>query len=461
MHRFLLRTTMALGVIGLGGTGIAPVAFAQMAYPQTPTPTGPNQMWGVSGLAAPPAGASSVAASDTAAPGSFGVHLNGRLNYYLGAVGSSVDQFDGSKLDNVETQGYLRLYPGFDAVAANGLQYGVVSEIRNPGSNFTGVGVNASGNASQNTLFWYEAYGYVGAQNLGLLYFGQSDGAFDLLMVGTFENFNDGGWNGDVPGFIPSAAAPIWPWPDSSPYQTINRLTYLSPTWDGLQFGVSFAPNNTPLINAEGCNVAAANCNRLASTPLPADGSVANSPRYRNIVDAAAEYTGTFGPIGINASIGYLHSTPVSNSLAGAIPFSGLSVGMGGLTLTYGGVTVGGNILGGTMNNAYFLQPKDGADALAFLIGGSYSVGPVVVGASYYKYKYQGDFQSPATEGVETDQGIAAGGTYAVAPGLALYLSYLYGTRHQLGFDFATNAPGTAFNNVKSQVFAVGTVWKW
>ncbi|HUC16886.1 MAG TPA: hypothetical protein VMA37_04260, partial [Acetobacteraceae bacterium] len=81
-------------------------------------------------------------------------------------------------------------------------------------------------------------------------------------------------------------------------------------------------------------------------------------------------------------------------------------------------------------------------------------------------YQYTGDDQSaahggPRTEGLETDDGAAAGATYAVAPGLALYLSYLYGQRHQIGFNFNTGLPGTANNNTRGQVFAVGTVLKW
>ena len=62
---------------------------------------------------------------------------------------------------------------------------------------------------------------------------------------------------------------------------------------------------------------------------------------------------------------------------------------------------------------------------------------------------------------METDTGLAAGGTFSVAPGLSFYLSYLYGQRHQLGFNFNTDEPGTANNNVNGQVFALGTVLKW
>jgi predicted porin len=375
---------------------------------------GPNALYGVGGMAAPPSSASNMmvptgapigaptGAPATSGPGSFAVRLNGRVNWYAGVVGTSADHVDDAKLDNLEFQGYLRLYPGFDAVASNGLQYGVVSEIRHPGSTDTATGVSASANAAENTLYWRRAYGYIGMPDLGQVHFGQGDGAFDLLMVGTFENFNDGGWNGDVYYFAPGATDlnEAWAWPDVGNHYTINRIVYLSPSWSGFRFGASFAPNDNALINTENCTVAGPGCNRLSASPLATTGSVTGAPRYRNEVDVAAEYTHAFGPGGV-------------------------------------------------------------ADALAFIAGAEYAAGPFVVGASYFRYKDQGDYQSPATEGVETNQGIAAGATYAIAPGLGLYLSYLYGQRHQLGYDYITGLPGTAFNNVKSQIFAIGTVVKW
>ncbi len=459
MRKVLLTTTAALAALGL--TPLAAPALAQTAAP-APSP-GPNALYGVGGMAAPPSSASNTIVSAASGPGSFAVRLNGRVNWYAGVVGTSADNVDGAKLDNLEFQGYLRLYPGFDAETSNGLQYGVVSEIRNPGSNDTATGVSASANAAENTLYWRRAYAYIGTSAFGQVHFGQGDGAFDLLMVGTFENFNDGGWNGDVYEFAPGATDlnEAWAWPDVSNYYTINRIVYLSPDWSGFRFGASFAPNDNALINTENCTVAGPGCNRLSAAPLATTGSVTGAPRYRNEVDVAAEYIHAFGPVGVAASLGYLNATPVANTLPGALGYRNLSLGMAGLTVSYAGFTVGGNILGGQMNGQYYLQPDGGADALAFIAGAEYSAGPFVVGASYFKYKDQGDFQSPATEGVETSQGIAAGATYAIAPGLGLYLSYLYGQRHQLGYNYITGLPGTAFNNVKSQIFAIGTVVKW
>ncbi len=68
-----------------------------------------------------------------------------------------------------------------------------------------------------------------------------------------------------------------------------------------------------------------------------------------------------------------------------------------------------------------------------------------------------------------TENGVAAGATYSLAPGLSLFLSYIWTERKQNGFDFATNtgvtatAPNGTFthNKVTAQVIGVGTGFSW
>ena len=459
MRKVLLTTTAALAALGL--TPLAAPALAQTAAP-APSP-GPNALYGVGGMAAPPSSASNTIVSAASGPGSFAVRLNGRVNWYAGVVGTSADNVDGAKLDNLEFQGYLRLYPGFDAETSNGLQDGVVSEIRNPGSNDTATGVSASANAAENTLYWRRAYAYIGTSAFGQVHFGQGDGAFDLLMVGTFENFNDGGWNGDVYEFAPGATDlnEAWAWPDVSNYYTINRIVYLSPDWSGFRFGASFAPNDNALINTENCTVAGPGCTPPVRGPARHHGQRHRRAALSQRGGRGGQYIHAFGPVGVAASLGYLNATPVANTLPGALGYRNLSLGMAGLTVSYAGFTVGGNILGGQMNGQY-LSPAGRRRRRARLHRRRRIQRRAVRRRrELFKSKDQGDFQSPATEGVETSQGIAAGATYAIAPGLGLYLSYLYGQRHQLGYNYITGLPGTAFNNVKSQIFAIGTVVKW
>jgi len=116
--------------------------------------------------------------------------------------------------------------------------------------------------------------------------------------------------------------------------------------------------------------------------------------------------------------------------------------------------------MAGQFNGVLALQPKGGVNANAWLVGAQYATGPLTVGASYYVYQSQG---SPLTVGIaqRVERGLAIGGNYTLAPGLVMYLSYLYGTRHQGDFNFATGTTGAAFNDVKTQLIGLGTVVKW
>jgi hypothetical protein len=433
MRKLLLTTAAAMGV----AVGMAGGAWAQAA----PGASLPSFKYPI----------------QVQAPNSFTVHLDGRFNWYMGMVGTSVDNANGNKLTNYDLQGYIRLYPGFDATAANGLKYGVSAEIRMPGAGGGSAGLTPGSTSGSETMFWRRAYGYVGTDQLGTFRFGMGDSVQTLFQTGTFEGFNDGAWNGDAPGFVPGNAFPEFPWADTGTLYTSNKIVYLSPSFSGFKFGAGFEPNTENLWNDAGCGSGAAGigCNRLTSSTIP--GMMA---RRRNTLDVGVQYTQSFGPFGVNTSATWIGSQTVS---APGPRFIGLSVLAYGLELSYAGVTVGGHITYGQQNYDYGLMPDGGQNTLAFMVGGQYETGPVVIGASYFKSKFSGAWAAdPATIArTETDQGFAAGGTYDVAPGFGLYLSYLYGQRHQIGWDFVTSSPGTASNNTNAQVFSLGTVMKW
>ena len=181
MRRFLLATVATLGA------SVGVLAVAQQAQAQS------------------------------AAPGTVTVRLNGRVNWYAGIEGSSLDkQPDGTKTATVNFLSYLRLYPGFDGVAANGLHYGAAAEIRE--------------NSTQN-LYVFQAYGYLGLPQLGQVSVGQQNGPVVIFETGTFEGFNDAGWWGDLPAIIPAAAEVVYPFVDNSGLsQATDKIVYLSPT---------------------------------------------------------------------------------------------------------------------------------------------------------------------------------------------------------------------------------------
>jgi outer membrane protein OmpU len=396
----------------------------------------------------------------SASPGTVTVRLNGRVNWYAGIESSSVDNNSatGTKGSTDNFLGYLRLYPGFDGVAANGLHYGAAAEVR----------MNGGQSASDETLYVFQAYGYFGLPQLGQISFGQENGPSVIFETGTFEGFNDGGWNGDIEGMIPSVANPVYPFPDSgSQYdQATSKIVYLSPTLAGFQFAFGFTPNQT------------------AENDTDAPTSVTSAiigGQPRNLLDIGGQYTQTFGPLGLQVGADYTNAGQVAGTggyANGPTGYKNLSILSGGATVTVAGFTFGGNSSYGAFNMAdgdtYQLEPDGGSKAIGWLAGAEYTMGPVVFGGSFFRFTQTGDLPggidagsgatiTPAglSTGQQQNDGIAAGATYTLVPGVSLFADYLYGMRQQGGYDFQTGNAGTASNNVQSQLFGVGTQIQW
>jgi hypothetical protein len=407
-------------------------------------------------------------------PGSVVIRVNARVVFYVAAGSSSLDVTKGTgpsntgaaKVDPYTTLGYMRLYFAMDGLTTNGLRYGGAIEIRTnaAGTGASSANTGSSGSTTAETLYVRRAFGYIANPNAGILRFGQADGPFGIFDNGitTFQSFDDGAWNGDLPGAVnPGNAGPTFPFlsQQGAEYGS-SKLVYLSPQLAGFDFGFSWAPNNSALQDGN-CGAASSTCYNLSSSAASAD-----ITRYVNAYEAALRFQNTFGPVGILAYGGYMGSGSVSYQGPYAIEgvkvptYKGLSLGMGGAAFTVGPITVGGNIQGGTYNGAGALQPAGGVHAVAWLGGIQYSSGPFTIGTSYYTFDSQG---SPSLVGITQrhEVGYAAGMTYGIAPGFALWVSYIYGTRHQGDFDFQTGTVGTAYNNVKAQAAGIGTIVKW
>ena len=395
-------------------------------------------------------GLMAAAQAQTAAPGSVTVRLNGRVNWYAGIEGSSLDNNSstGVKTSTVNFLGYLRLFPGFDGVAANGLHYGAAAEIR----------INGGQSGGDETLFVHQAYGYFGLPKIGQISFGQENGPVTIFETGTFEGFNDGGWWGDLPAIVPGNANPVYPFVDNSGLnQETNKVVYLSPTIAGFQFAVGFEPNHT----AENSTDAA------TSTPSPIEGGMP-----RNLIDVGGQYTQTFGPAGIQVGADYISAGQVAYTGTGpTLGYKNLNMFTGGATVTVAGVTVGGNVAYGAFNQVsgftFALEPDGGKAAIGTLFGAQYTVGPVVVGGSVYRFQTTGDLVSNGeggyalTSGQQVNNGLAVGGTYTLVPGVSLFVDYDYGWRKQSGLDFSDLSAGPDNNYVQAQLFGVGTQIQW
>ena len=509
MRKLLLATVAGLGAWGAAATD----AFAQV----TPTYTG--------GAALPTATAPT--------PGTVVVRLNGRFRFYAyntwdkdaenNAAGSASGITStttglgtltgGNKLNTYGFAEYARLYPGFDGIAANGLKYGVSLELRQDQNSPAGGGQFGSvsqQDRARGAIYYRREWGYLGTDQIGTFRFGSIDQPSSLYMTGNFENFNDGGWNGDVPAFI-AAGAPTWPFADVGSYYTTSKIVYLSPQFFGIDGGISYEPstanvnggatgcgagaplgtnfanpagNFTTAAGANSSGAASPGCDRLSASPVNAE-----SGRRMNTFDMLLRYRGSFGPVGIAATGGYITGAhvhdnsglPFNNNPLTTVTnangtttgirsnFDGLSVGDFGAAITVAGFSFGGKYQFGRFNNQWALLPSGLPDSQAWLVGGSYTIGPVIVGAHYFNYLNSGDLGNAALGRRRLEQGFAAGGTYSIAPGVSLFLSYLWGERRQNGFNFITgqgvtaaNPNGNPYNNkVESQLISLGTAFSW
>jgi hypothetical protein len=436
-------------------------------------------------------------------PGTVVIRLNGRvyaegdLSYSsLGKIpaGTYGPGTPGFKLNPVGMATYLRLYPGIDGLATNGLRYGAAAEIRTNvmgGDSFsagtsqtqlTGTAGSGSGNASSETLFIRRAFTYIGSDQFGIVRVGQADG-----VVGLFDYtgiFTTGSWDGGIGNLLNSGLQAVtpnnyllsWAWLSGNGNEMGNsKIVYLSPQFFGLDFGLEYDPsmgnsfsnsNTSSPYQVGSCLSASANCIGLTSGN---DGT-----RWYNRVAAGVRYMANFGGLDVKAYGVYITSS-VEDAPATAQRFNALNEFNGGIALSYLGITVNADASAGKTNGTNALMPSGGAPLHAVLGAISYAAGPFSVGAIVGMVDSQGSNAmikgTPATVpgaagfGASQRHEVAAaiGGAYKLAPGITLAAEYQYIQKHQGGFNFATGtATGTkAFNDIKSQGIQIATIVSW
>jgi hypothetical protein len=410
--------------------------------------------------------------SYTNEPGTVQAYFRGRLTFDASLVGDSGDNVGGNKNRNYVFREYARLYPSFEGTTANGLRYGAYLEIRQNAG-----GATASGNTSTATLIFRRETGYVSG-GWGTLRFGGTDGVLSLFQTGSFENFGDN-WNDHVVNIVDTAAAPAWPFPNASGNYGNSKVVYLSPNFSGFDFGVSFEPStsgtgegNTAAAGAGGIRVSS-----VSGTSFTA--GLGSLQKNKDTLEFAGRYRGSFGPIGVIGSAGMVVAGNVKNGgLTGLTANGSPQYGFKdvwavntGLVFTYGGLAVGGDLYTGAVNpngsRNTFPVKQGSANALAFLVGTSYAVGPVIVGASVLNTdragNYAQDLPGAANGSVGRMHEVAAaiGGTYGWAPGAALSLTYLYGERHQRGVNLFTTTAGAAGNNSHANALVLFNNFVW
>ena len=470
-------------------------------------------------------------------PGTVVIRLNGKvyaegdLSYGSGlqsAKGTIVPasgatpNASGYKLNPIGIASYLRLYPGIDGMAANGLRYGAAAELRENfegGNNFSvssatattpastsvttnlpsgtatsGTAASGSGVTSSQTLMVRRAFVYLGSDQMGIVRIGTQDG-----LVGIYDyagTFTTGAWDGGIGNLnnaglqavTPNEYLIDWPFLSGNGIEYgYNKVVYISPQFFGFDLGAEFAPNQGNMFSDSAtsspyqvgpCNTASANCISVTSGT--------DSSRWINRAAFGGRYVGTFAGLtlqgygtyavagkaeiaggGTQAGPADLAAHPAVSGLAGggtasgSLKYDGLSFFNGGLAVTYLGFTVNGDVTIGRTNGSNNMVPTGGVADHAELAGVSYAFGPFSVGTDFALIDSQG-----SAELVGTSQrhqfAIAVGGAYKLAPGLNLALEYQYEQRHQGAYNFNTGANGVSTgNDIHGQGLTLATIVNW
>jgi hypothetical protein len=509
-----MRKILLAGAAFLGGTAAianaqapTPVAAPSQGQLVAPYGAGPasnnnNNAWGVANT---PSGSIAAGPLSTEyapnviappAPGTIVIRLNGRVEVDVSANYTSLDKgynangtSNGYKLNPVGISSYVRLYPGFDGLAANGLRYGATAELRenfyagtsgttNGGS--TGGDTSASGNSSSQTIYVRRAFAYLANDHVGLVRLGQGDG-----VLGLFDNcvFTSQCWDAGEGVFdgggsqqnAPSGVVPPFVWLSLSGAEYGNsKIVYLTPQFYGFDFGVQYAPNqgnafsdattSTPLQSTT-CNQAGPNCITVTSGNDPT--------RWYNQTAAGLRFQHNFGAVDFK-TYGFYETagkenltttpyvTPSPSASVTALRYDNLSFYKGGIAVTAFNLTAAVDYIGGAVNGALSERPSGGANENAITAGLTYANGPITLGVTYGVIDSQGDARLTGLS-QRHEYEAAFGGNYKLAPGVQLVGEYQYAHRHQGGFDFSQGAPGVngLTRDAQYQGLTFGTVVTW
>jgi predicted porin len=461
-------------------------------------------------------------------PGTVVIRLNGKvyadlnLSYGTGMQSpagylsnGAATNANGYKLNPVGAASYIRLYPGIDGMATNGMRYGAAVEIRQNfegGNNFavsttggvvnlptgtatSGTVASASGVSSSQTLFTRRAFVYLGSDQFGIIRLGQQDG-----LIGIYDAtgiHTTGSWDGGIGNILNSGVQSVtpnqylisWAWLGGNGVEYgDNKIVYLSPSFYGVDFGLEFGPNqgnsfsnsstSNPL-DVGPCNTASANCIGVTSGT--------DSSRWINRGGIGIRF---IEPVGGGIIQGYGDWTfsgtaknPASKSAgpsvatgqagitagAGTLKYDGQNFFNGGLAATFMGFTVNTDLTFGRLNGSNALAPTGGAPMAAELFGASYAVGQWSVGAVVGIVDSQGT-AALAHVSQRHETAFAVGGAYRIAPGINLCLEYQYVQKHQGDVNLSSGAvgpvaafgsPGTIGNDIHVQGLTLATIVNW
>ena len=324
-----------------------------------------------------------------------------------GAAASTLSNAKARQRTDFRNEAEINLY--VDGIAANGMRYGAMFELQMDNV------VSTAGDGT--TVSYDELYGFVKG-GWGELRFGQEDAAAALMQVrrpGTLWMGSDDAWdefvvNSGVFG-SPYIMAGLTDGSDKT------KIIYLSPQFFGFDAGFSYAPNT-----GEGERVDTA----TSTTAFQRDRT-----GIENEISAALRYRGTFGGVGVAASLGGVWADAASlgaNGAPVAVKNQGVNAYSAGLLLRGFGFQVGGeytwgDYTGSTAGGTALAKGLDGSNH--WLLGAVYTIGAFSVGAQYGQgTQDNGTSTTGAKLSDRTQTYLGLGVAYVLAPGMTLFANY-------------------------------------
>lgn len=404
-----------------------------------------------------------------AEPGKAIVRLDGYVFAAIGVGSNTNDKATTaggatSKVDPIGILTQFRFFPSFDAQTTGGLRYGALAEVRSNNNTGFGGGVGGAGTRTTNTLYVNRTRGYVGGDSWGTFLIGSTDGPAATLRTGLIEaQVADGGWNGWATGLTRGV----------NPYQfaigggyeySAQKIIYLTPTFSGFRAGVSFAPSTAANQSGEGITTGAEGGARTSVVNTAFAAGTGDFNRFRNQIQVAANYTNTFGGVGVSAHVGYITSGAIKSSIpaVGAAPTSarGQSIFAAGLQGSYAGFTLGGYMNTGTFNGNSNLSIAGQKASTVWSVGAAYETGPWAVGAHYIAASTNGNL---ANQAQLFNTGVGFGVTYAWAPGMRAMLEGVVGSAKESGRNLSGDAriAATTTKGINASAVILANQFRW
>lgn len=347
------------------------------------------------------------------------------------AAAPAMAQGDQSALE-LSLGGYFRGYVTYASQdTAAGSEERHIDILRDTEVHFTGettldngltVGVHVESEADMDDSFNVnESYMYVSG-SWGRVNFGGEDGAAYLLQVAApsadsnvdgIRQYVDAVNYGIAPAAFTGLATTQFDYAQDVSANH-DKITYLSPVFNGFQAGVSYTPDTQDLGGANSRDLDGVNSDDVAG-------------EFGAAWDLAARYEGQFDSFGLTVGAGYTR-VDLEEDNVGEDDLTAWNVGG---AVTFGGFGVG---LVYTENDNG-TDPEEETDT--WVLGADYTTGPWKLGASWYS-RDEEDFAG--TDELDTDR-YSGGVTYTYGPGMTFRGSVHY-IDHEVG---ANDMDATSF----------------